>query len=207
MAQRFVSLNLQNTVFPMLSEQQGRTVLIAGDSASNKNLEIGVTYCHNVMPTDYGMNSVGYLPVIPSFAGIPAGLKLTEVKEVFGDIRTRLYLAWDTEGNVYALLKGSLVWIAIPATTPATGGAGFNINSVTTGTVNGVTYIAYSTVAVFTYDEGTNTLVEATLTGLSMAAVLGVTSSSGYLIAYTNEALAWSSTLVPTDLYSVLLTL
>tara|TARA_R110000764_G_scaffold58467_5_gene127113 strand:- start:6208 stop:7722 length:1515 start_codon:yes stop_codon:yes gene_type:complete len=199
MAQRFVSLNLQDTVFPMLSEQQGRTVLIAGDSVPNKNLQVGVTYCHNVMPTDYGMNSVGYLPVIPAFASIPAGLELTDVKEIFGDTRTRLYLAWDAEGNVYALLKGSLVWIAIPATTPATGGTGFDINSVTTGTVNGITYIAYSTVAVFTYDEGANALVQATLTGLSMAAVLGVTSSSGYLIAYTNEALAWSSTILPTD--------
>jgi hypothetical protein len=200
MAQRFVSLNLQDTVFPMLSEQQSRTVIVTDSgNVPSKSLQIGVTYCHNVMPTEYGMNSVGYLPTVPASTDLPTGLEFLDTKEVFGDARTRLYLAWDSEGNVYSLLQGSTTWIQVPATTPVTGGAGFDYNSVTTGTVNGVTYVAYSNIAVFTYNEVTNSLDQATLLGLNASEVIGVTSSSGYLIAYTDEALAWSSTILPTD--------
>jgi hypothetical protein len=184
----------------MLSEQQGRTVLVSDSgSAPSTNLQVGVAYCHNVMPTAYGMNSVGYTSVIPVNALIPSGRTVTDARVIFGDLRSRIYLSWDSQGSVYALLEGASAWIAVAATSPTTGGSGFDINSVTSPTVNGVSYIMYSTVAAFTYAEASNTLVQAVLTGLTIGAILGLTSSNGYLVAYTTEAVAWSSTILPTD--------
>lgn len=201
MAQRFVNISLQSTVFPMLHSQQGRTVLVtASGNVPTQDLQVGVSYCHNVMPTQYGMKSVGYLPgVNPASGVLPAGRKFQDARVILGDGGTRMYLAWDDFGSVYALLEGSKDWISVPATSPATGGAGFDFNSVTTGTVNGVTYISYANTATFTYNEVGNTLDEAILVGLSKQDVIGVVDSYGYLVAYTKLAIAWSSTILPTD--------
>lgn len=202
MAQRFYKIGIREATFPMLSEQQTRTVLgsEAGKAPAVEERP-GVAYCHNVMPTEYGLNSVGYLSVIPAagLAVLPLGLVFTDVRVAYGDAKSRLYLGWDDIGRVYALLSGATAWIALPATIPATGGPGFSSNSVTLGTVNGVSYILYSTIGAFTYNEVTNKLDNVTLTGLNIAEILGVVASSGYLVAYTNQAIAWSSTILPTD--------
>ncbi len=200
MAQQFYSINLKGAEFPMLSEQQARTTIVTdAGKAATQGTAPGLAYCHNVMPSKYGLDSISYLPIIPAFSGIPAGLSMTDVRVIYGDDRGRLYLGWDTLGNVYALLTGASAWVAVPATAPVTGGAGFTAESVTIGTVNGVSYIMYATIGAFTYNEGTNSLDAVTLTGLTIADVLGVVASSGYLIAYTTEAIAWSSTIDPTD--------
>lgn len=201
MAQRLYTINLQDTDFPLLSEQQARTTIVTeAGKVPAQGQAPGLAYCHNVMPTKQGLDSISYLSVVPDALGLlPAGLVMSDVRVIYGDDRTRLYLAWDSEGNAYALLTGSSEWIALPATVPATTAVGFSVNSVTVGTVNGVSYIMYSGIGAFTYNETTNQLDEAVLDGLSIADVLGVVASSGYLIAYTLEAIAWSSTILPTD--------
>lgn len=200
MSQRYVNISLEDTSFPLLHELQGRTTLVTEAGRTPRDsLQVGIAYCHNVMPTQEGVKSVGYKTVVPRASSLPAGIELLNVMEVFGSARSRMYLAWDSQGNVFALLHGSSSWISIPPTVPATVSSNFDINSVTVGTVNGVSYIAYSNIAVFSFNEGTNSLDEIPLTGLNSAEVLGVTSSSGYLVAYTEEAIAWSSTIDPTD--------
>ena len=198
MAQRQYRISLKGVLFPMLSEQQGRTIIGKdsgeGDQVGNTP---GVAYCHNVMPSAYGLDSVGFLSQVPAID--PAITTLTDVRVIYGDDRTRIYLAWDTLGVIYALITGSSVWIAIPATSPVTGGAGFSTETVTVGTVNGISYIFYSGIGAFTYNETTNSLDSVTLTGLDIPDVLGVVASSGYLISYTDQAIAWSSTIDPTD--------
>lgn len=198
MSQRYYRFNLQETFFPMLSEQVTRTTLVASDGERETNSP-QIAYCHNVMPSAYGLDSVAYAPVIAPFSGLPANLDFEDVRIIFGDVKSRIHLAWDSEGNLYSLLGTSSTWITLPATVPATGGAGFDINTVTVATVNGVSYICYSGIAVFTYNEVTNSLDEVTLAGLAIAEVLGVVASAGYLIAYTTEAVAWSSTIDPID--------
>ena len=196
MAQRKYSIDLQNISFPMLSEQQTRTIIgsTAGEAPSKED-KPGVAYCHNVVPSRYGMDSVGYLSVIPAAT---AGVFI-DVRPIYGDELNLLYLAWDSVGSAYSLEEGATSWLPLSATVPVTGGSGFTSESVTVGTVNGVSYIFYSGIGAFTYDESTNALVEAVLVGLDIASVLGVVASSGYLIAYTKRAIAWSSTLLATD--------
>ena len=199
MAQRFYKIGLQNSVFPMLSEQMSRTIIgsTAGEAPA-KDDRPHVAYCHNVMPSKEGMDSVGFLSVIPP-AFLPSGFALTDARVIYGDAKSRIYLAWDTIGNVYALLTGATTWLVLPLTVPSTGGSSFTTESVTIGTVNGVSYIVYAGISAFTYNEVTNKLDAVILTGLTIADILGVVASSGYLIAYTAQAIAWSSTIVPTD--------
>lgn len=199
MAQAEYKIDL-NTSFTMLSEDQTRTIIgsTAGESPAEED-KPGIGYCHNVMPTKYGMQSIGYKFIVPPFGGLPGGRVFVDVRVVYGDAKSRLYLAWDDEGGVHALLEGTTVWIDLPPTTPSTGGPGFLVDSVTIGTVDGVSYIFYDGISAFNYNEVTNELDAVTLTGLNIPETLGVVASSGYLIAYTTLAIAWSSTLDPTD--------
>tara|TARA_R110000824_G_scaffold313775_2_gene500557 strand:+ start:2784 stop:4253 length:1470 start_codon:yes stop_codon:yes gene_type:complete len=184
----------------MLSEQQTRTTLAPADGENPTSSDkVGVAYCHNVMPTQRGLNSVGYKEVVAAVVGLPVGVTIVDVRVAYGSARSRLHLAWDSLGGIYALLDGSTAWVDVPATVPATGGVGFSSESVTIGTVNGISYIFYAGIGAFTYNEGTGVLDAVTLVGLLIADILGVVASSGYLIAYTTSAIAWSSTLVPTD--------
>lgn len=200
MAQRFYSVSLKDQDFPMLSEQQMRTTIVTeSGKVPTQGSSPGVAYCHNVMPSKYGLDSISYLSTIPAFAGLPGNVNMTDVRVVYGDVRSKLYLAWDSLGNIYALLAGASAWITVPATVPATGGVGFSTESITIGTVNGISHIMFSTIRAFTYNETTDSLDAVTLTGLTIGDILGVVASSGYLIAYTTEAIAWSSTITPTD--------
>lgn len=198
MAQSIYTIDLQDTVFPMLSSQQARTIIVpsAGEPMGEQP---GIAYCHNVMPSKYGMDSIGYLQVVPAFTSLPASALFSDVRTIYGTLKSRIYIVWDNLGNIYVLLQGATAWIALPATVPATASPTFSVDSVTIGTVNGVSYIFFSKIGAFNYDEGANTLVAVTLTGLDISEVLGVAGSSGYLVAYTDLAIAWSSTISPTD--------
>lgn len=198
MAQRHYRLDLSKTEFPMLSEQQGRTVI----GASREESAIGdnspqVAYCHNVMPSRYGLDSVGYSTEVPAIT--PAIANILDARVIFGDAKSRIHIAWDSTGDVYVILPDTSVWLALPATVPATGGAGFSSDDVTVGTVNGVSYIFYAGIGAFTYNETTDELDNVTLTGISVADVLGVTGAYGYLVAVTETSIAWSSTISPID--------
>lgn len=198
MAQQYYKVSLQDPAFPMLSEQQSRTVMGSeqGKAPAAENRP-SLAYCHNVMPTAQGLDSVGYLSVIPLYPNLPAGATFHDVRIAYGSEKSRLYLAWDTLGHVYVLLTGSSRWLPIadiaggpyaPATT-----------TVTIGTVNGVSYIFYEKLGAYTFEESTNTFAPVLLAGLSISDILGVVASSGYLVAYTEDAIAWSSTILPTD--------
>lgn len=200
MSQQFYDIDLKDPSFSLLSDQQTRTIIGTSTRTSpSGESKVGISYCHNVVPSNYGLDSVGYLSLIPAAASLPIGAFFDDARVVYSTLRNRLYLAWDTQGNVYSLLTGSAIWSLLPATVPVTGGSSFSSESVTIGTVNGVSYIFYSGIGAFTYDEGTNTLDSVSLTGLAISTILGLVASSGYLVAYTKEAIAWSSTIDPTD--------
>lgn len=199
MAQEKYPIALKDASFPMLSELQPRTVIGATvGKAPSQDERPSVAYCHNIMPVTEGYNSVSYLPVVQALDP-SATAPFSDVRTAYGDNLSRIYLVWDALGSVFALLEGATSWLSIPATIPATGGFGFDPDTVTIGTVNGVSYIFYTGIGAFTYNETTNTLDSVTLVGLDISKVLGVVESAGYLVAYTDLAIAWSSTIDPTD--------
>lgn len=198
MAQQLHKLSIQDADFPLLSEQQPRTVIGANsEEVYDKQTKPGLYYCHNVMPTIKGLDSVGYKQAVLPIA--PAVSNLSDVRIVYATNRSRLYLAWATTGQAYSLEEADVAWTALPDTVPSTIQPGFLVENVTLGTVNGITYIWYRGVGCFTYNATSNTLTPVTLTGLSIPTILGITASSGYLIAYTVSDIAWSSTIDPTD--------
>lgn len=202
MAQQYYKIDLQATDFPMLSEQQTRTIIgsnareAAGASGYDENRP-RLSYCENVMPTKYGLQSIGFLDVVPAITGIDG--VVDETRTMWGSNRGKVILTWDSNGNTYAMLPETSVWIAIPDPTPAFSGVDFFVNNLTVGTVNGKSYLAYNEIGVYEFNEDTNTLDTVTFIGIDANNILGITSYAGYLITFTRTAIAWSSTINPLD--------
>ena len=194
MAQQTHSINLQNTIFPMLTSQQKRTIINTRDP---KELP-SIAYCHNVMPTSYGFQSVGYTSKVTLNTLLPEGAIILDVRIIYGDDRSRVYISWDNLGNAYILPSSYSGWIQPtwdPSPLPLLDGP----ESISIATVNGISYIQYSGSNIFKYDESAQEFVVVTTTGISLTGILGIVGSNGYLIAYTTNALAWSSTIDPLD--------
>ena len=202
MAQQIYPMNMQNTVFPLLSEQQTRTIMGASiGQAPAENVKPSVAYMHNVMPTKYGMNSVNYTQVTGAVAdpAIPSSF-FTDVRLVFSATdNSRIYLGLTAGGSFFKLSPGEgSSWTQITSTT-VNPPSPFNPEFLTIATVNGRSYIFYKGYGMFEYQSGTNSIVAVVITGISIPDMLGIVSSSGYLIAYTKDAIAWSSTINPID--------
>ncbi len=82
MAQIAFRLNVTASQFPFLSDQEGATVIVPGNDTyyvrpnsftgetADKNLGIPqFTFCENVMPTTFGVSSVGFIPNTMEFPG------------------------------------------------------------------------------------------------------------------------------------------
>lgn len=196
MAQQKYSLDMQDTVYPLLSTQQTRTIIggAIGQSPS-ATTKPGVAYMHNVMPTRYGMNSVGYREILPAFPDPTGQILFEDVRVIFGDQGTRYYVAFTNLAQLFRVNDTGDAWIAMQSNIFGNTSG----NDITTAVVNGVTYVGNSNIAIYAYNEVLGRFLAITASGLDMSQVLGVVASSGYLIAYTKDALAWSSTIDPTD--------
>jgi len=192
MALRDYTLSIKDITFPLLSEQQPRTIIGGSDKTRPGSIEApGAYYCHNVMPSIDGLESVGYLSTIPAPA--PAVVTFSDVRVIYGNVRTRLYLGFTSDGDIYVIKSGTSVWLKLASTTATP------VNDITVGTVNGVSYIYYKSVGCYIYNEATDTIDSIALTGINLVNTIGVVASSGHLICYTVFDMAWSSTIDPTD--------
>ena len=198
MAQKEFSIDLQNTFFPFLSGDQGRTVVNPsfGESSNPPSL----AYCHNVMPTKEGYVSVGF----EAYTTLPTSdlPDFVDVRPFYGDnARGKAYIAFDTNRQPYILRATVTYWVLIGGAfiTSILVPGNFDPDTVTVATVNGISYIHFALIGSMTIDEVTGSFTPITLTGLTASALLGLVSSFGYLVAYTAFDIAWSSTIDPTD--------
>jgi hypothetical protein len=209
MAEREYKLDLQDTEFAMLPEQQTRTTLISPKGAGeivNREDRPAVSYCYNVMPTNYGYKSVGYISAIDAGPALGAGVFFIDVQLVHpnGEL-PRAYLGFTTNGDAYTFYPDETAgeWQAVIEHGTWPKGVGFDINKITYATVNGLTYIYYSGVGAYKLSSGLlgadDTIDSVTLTGITLSITLGVVASSGYLMVYSLDSIAWSSTIDPTD--------
>jgi len=198
--------NLKAASFPFLSELFGRSIIVRGQDqnyipglAAKDAIDSvagipQIYYCHNVIPTDSGYKSIGYeeysAPAYPSTAGFGAVLVIRD------DAGNSALFTTDAVGNCYVMETGTSVWSA-PATPPAA--ASIAGKRVTVSFVSGITYIYFEKVGCYKYDFGTNAMSAVTLTGITSTDILGLVGNAGYLLAYSVDALAWSSTTDPTD--------
>lgn len=199
--QKHYKIDITEGDFPMLSEQQTRTVMISGRNASPPAGEKpGVAYIHNMMPSRYGYDSVGYEVEIPPIDGLSDLNSVKDIRDITAISGSPCYITWDSQGRMYAMRYFDLKWKRVPSTTnPPTEETKFNSADVTTATVNGLTYIFYKRLGCFIYHAFNNYLEPVELTGLDVSTILGLVAGNGYLVAYSLQEIAWSSTLLPTD--------
>lgn len=195
MAQRFFDFNLTIPSFPMLSKQQTRTTIVPNDGETTAAGTPSLAYCHNVMPTTKGLTSVGYNKVAST--GILTDLVASLV-------------AYSTDKEAYTVFFNSIGFASAIAHDGSISGFGtpsianpFDPTKLTSAKVNGVTYMYYAGdtayTLVFASKYGAFNIQANPLVGLDETTILGIAASGGYLVAYTEDALAWSSTLDPTD--------
>lgn len=214
MAQIVYRGNLSSAFFPFVSEFQGKTVIVPGqDNNFNRQLQssadldkdIGIPqlyYCHNVLPNGNGFQSVGYEQRIAK-TYIPTSA-LTRAYSVRDDSLGR---------KAYMMTGTNVLWLVedeIAGYKPPLGGYFIGATfvpfpshlqdfQITTAHVAGVTYIYLSNSYCLVYDFVNHQLNQTALAGLDFSVILGLTESNGYLIAYSSNSVAWSSTITPTD--------
>lgn len=199
--------NLTSATFPFYTSRQGRTVIVpqldlnydrqvaaaVQDTDKDKGIP-QVFYCHNVMPTTQGFQSISYNTLIPA---LDAGTS-TDFDHVL-TIQTpslNRFLFSPGAGKNYIYSANNEAWESVSPFPP---GAVPSKVQVTTAFVQGETYICYANYGVYRYDDAANVLVSVPLTGLVTANVLAICEANGYMIAVTASAVAWSSLLDPTD--------
>lgn len=232
MAQIPFRANTQTMTFPLLSELSGQSIIVpqqdqtyvpgvsvpatASEGSSQVPADRGlpqIYYAHNVMPSTYGYQSIGYDLVYSGLnwgAVSPSTVDFTTAKliqggQIISDLPAatgfKSYISVPKTGtnSVFILDPVAKQWKLVngaPAIAEDT--------EVTVATVNGVSYIFFSKLGAYIYDNNTNTLIARTLDGLAVNTVLGIVSSNGYLFAYKADAVAWSSVVdvedfVPSD--------
>lgn len=199
--------NLKAAQFPFLTELSGRSIIVKGpdqtaplgDFAKSTTDASGqgipqIYYCHNVMPVDNGYISISYTEAV--ITAYPTAQNFDETVVLRNDEGNSAELAIDLTGHLYVMQAGTNVWV-VPVGGPAA--ATIAGKRMTVAFVSGITYIFFQNVGCYTYNFSTNNLTVIALTGLTEADILGIVAVRGYMIAYTDQAVYWSSTILATD--------
>lgn len=206
MAQIDTRVNTQTSLFPLLSQLQGSTLIDSrGDQTFIPNVNPAdqtgpvdrgnpqIFYCENVMPSTYGLQSINFETKV---AGDSSN-KFQKVKFITQSTdKARTYIALDYElAQTVKVLMPNNTWLA-------PGGAPTGLtqaNQISVATVNGISYICVAYKGVFTYTQGTNVLTPVVLEGLDTTALTGIFAANGYLCAYSTTGVNWSASTDPLD--------
>lgn len=186
MSQVQYSVNLSGDDIPLLSALKTSTVIV-GKIDQDYELEINSNnrlqkekripqayYCHNVMPTGQGYQSVGFMekivahPTATDFSGAFTLRDIDENKSFFSPSGGKNYI-WDR--NVAS-------WMSINPI------IGSETALVTVAFLAGETYIFYGKIGCFRYDRTTKTLIPVVLVGLVVSLINGICASQGFLLAW-----------------------
>ena len=203
-------LNLEAAQFPLLSYYFGPSVVIRTKSDNDyivtdaytgnaiANAEVGIAqplYMHNVMPSSYGYESVGYRTEVRPAAGLAATGAYNRITLLRNRAEQRHYMS-TSPGNRSLLYDKDYGWIGANISGPA----GLPTNApITTGYVNGVTYVCFEHEGIYEYNTETRTLQPVALKGINAYAVKGITANANSLIAYDDRTIYYSSFVDATD--------
>lgn len=199
MAQVAYRANLNAATWPFLAEDFGSSIIVPGqDNNFNRQVtakedtdkDIGIPqvyYMHNVMPFAQGLQSVGYKATID-----PVAIGFTQIFPLRDDsgLGANTYMGIQyieaTGTNLVWILRSG-VWVSTATTLPT--------GLITYAHLQGKTYIFVAGVGCLRYDFATSAFVSVTLSGLTLANILGITYAAGYMIAWDGTSVYWSSTL------------
>lgn len=205
MAQYTFSANLKSSGFPLVSSLESRTVLLdpytknTAVASSAVDKEFGkpeAYYMQDVLPTLQGYKSIGYRRVIQPTSTPETFLRIIPVRD---SNENRGYLGFTASGKTYLFSTITNIWTNV---TPA----GTTAVDITFAYVTGTTYICYSKYKIYSVNILTGTLVEATLAGITVANIVGISASNNYLLLHDGYTVYWSSSLNPLDFVPSLIT-
>lgn len=213
MPHQWIRCNLAAAAFPFISDLWGQSVMVPALDENYEALSVSsvdqsrfkgipqVYYAHNVMPSFNGFQAIGWTELATPVAGE------TLFDTVFPLINSNLHRALfsPAHGKCYVYdsfggANGTAQWQSV---------ADLAISEdalVTTAFVNGQTYIYIQSHGCFTYADDTASLEPVNLQGIIEADILGICEANGYMIAVTDNAVAWSSQIDPTDFRPSLVT-
>lgn len=200
--------NLYQPSYPMLATDQGRTVIVSNldqtyvvglnaEGQFDKQKEIPAAYyMENVIPAVQGYKSIAYKQMIEGNIEMHQIIEITDPKSNFG------YLGFGVDNHYYLANKGpngTYVWIDFGSVDPDLIDAIDYLTPITTAVVNGKFYFYVPFINCYSFNPTLLTISQITLVGLDPTKVVGISSAFGYLIAYTQTAIAWSSLVNPQD--------
>lgn len=216
MAEVTYRANLSSAGFPLVSEFHGQTVIVPGpdqaytqSTSSRDAVDRAVNvpqlyYGHNFLPVSNGFHTVDYVQKVAALSGTP---DINQIYAVYNSDGKRGYVAWGrTSATTRSFNTDTNTWVTITDGIGIPSGSTEYDRVFTSGVINGLSYFfcyaktsPASNSRAFTINLSTGALASVTLTGLSIGDVRGLASVAGYLIAWTDTAIAWSSVTTPTD--------
>lgn len=215
MAQNKISLNLSAADFTLSYRFKGPSVIVpgmdqnayqaqqwfAGDTKQRGTNIPQISYCENTVPTQEGYRSVAYKYFIEP----------TETAERFSKVITVF------DGNGSSCLVGVTVdrklficsaytagkWQALPL---PSGVLWTDYNGITNTAVQGSALLNIRGHGIFLLNVPASTLTIQPVTGIDATLVTGICATKGYLIAYDDTRIYWSSTEDPFDFTPSLVT-
>lgn len=215
MAHQWLRQGLLASAFPLLTDLWGSTLAIPGQDISETNEDNSpqMFYAENVMPSAEGYQSIGWNFQVASSAGA------TDFNQVYGISQPNpSYSATNPIAVLRCLAATSFtdkthLYIYDPIDAPSMWSkyllpvaSAIAPANISTSFINGLSYIWLANKGMFHYDGTVPGLVADVTTGLTVANVIGITSANGYNIAYTKNAVAWSSLVNPLDFIPSLVT-
>lgn len=204
MAQIPARVNTQSSVFPLLTQLSTQSVIGGqGEQTYVPNVNPldqaspvmrGVAeafYMHNVMPSTYGWQSVGFRELYPARPPVD----FEDAQYIVSTDGISTYIAWDwAEAQSCFVIKDG-EW-RNPEGRP-TGLTRQNTLSI--ATVNGVTYIAFAGIGVYTYNHLEGRLYPIELIGIDYTNMVCIVASNGYMLTFSKTGYVNSSSTDPTD--------
>lgn len=210
MSTHAVRINLSAAQFPLISGFGARTIILPQQdmnfqksaifAGADQDRDVGIPqifYGQNIIPTGQGFQSVGFHQQLDGISGnTDFDQCLTLLQSTLNHF---LFVPAAGKNFVYDAPVGE--WVSIDPITGLKDGV-----LVTSAFIEGETYVYYSEVGCFKYNETTKAFDEVTLTGLVPEDLHGIVGSNGYLLAWDATTIYWSSAVTPTDFTPSLLT-
>lgn len=161
--------------------------------ANNPQNLPSITYMQNVMPTQDGVQSVGFEAAIAAFPGAGTGDDVF----ILRDVDESVFYFCPAQGRNYVATSLAGPWVSVNPLAAVPNNA-----TVTVAYVNGETYILYANSVLLLWDSTGPAFTDksATLSGFVIAELRAICGSGNYMVALTyNNEFAWSSLTDPLD--------
>lgn len=215
MAQNKISLNLSAADFTLSYRFKGPSVIVpgmdqnayqaqqwfTGDTNQRGTNIPQLAYCENTVPTPEGYRSVAYKYFIEPTETVE---RFHKVITVFDGNGSSCLVGVTANRKLYicsAYTAGKWRSLSLPA-----GVIWFDHHGITSTATQGNALICIRGVGIFNLNVPASTLTSQPVTGIDDTLVTGICAAKGYLIAYDDTRIYWSSTEDPFDFTPSLIT-